>query len=189
MSAPQYVPAEPLQPMRAYRSNPWRPEPWEPDRPAELEGWQPDEELFGNPGPDHGYTLLLASRFEDRLVLADREKPGDVLAGAAAIANRRSALFGRGPMLHDLTLALTVFGYLSEAPGELVEMRGALFSEVSFHLHYQERRKLAAMVPEWVLRSSHQRVAALAERDWRLLFQPEDPEPTSGRSPAAPPAA
>lgn len=184
MAAPEFVPPIPADEVRVYRSNPWRPDGWVPDRPAELDGWQPDEPGFGNPGPDHGYSLLLARRFEDRLVLTEGEKARDVLRGATAIANRRSAIFARGPMVHDLTLALTVFGFLGEAPDDLVELRKPLFAEVDFHLHYQERRRLAAMVPEWVLRRSHHEVAELAARDWRILFSAEAP-PAAPAPPAA----
>jgi hypothetical protein len=172
MSAPQYVPRSPDEPVRAYRSNPWRPESWEPDRPGDLSGPQPSGALFGDPGPDQGYMLLLAQRFEDQLVLAEGEKPEDVLAGAVAVANRRAALFGRAPVVHDLTVALTAFGFLDEAPGDLVAFRGPLFAEVGHHHHYEERRRLAALVPESALRSTPAQVREIVGRGWRHLFAP-----------------
>jgi hypothetical protein len=116
--------------------------------------------------------LLLAERFEDQLVLAEGEKPEDVLAGAVAVANRRAALFGRAPVVHDLTVALTAFGFLDEAPGDLVAFRGPLFAEVGHHHHYEERRRLAALVPESALRSTPAQVREIVGRGWRHLFAP-----------------
>lgn len=187
MAAPPYVPRSPAEQVRAYRSNPWRPESWLPDRPGDLVDGvdlQPEGEGYGAPGPDQGYMLLLAERFRDELVLAEGESADDALAGAVAVANRRAAIFGRAPIVHDLTIALTAFGFLGEAPPDLVEHRRPLFAEVAHHHHYLERRHLAWLVPEWVLRSTPAQVTEVARRDWRALFEAE----RSADAPA-PPAA
>ncbi len=50
-----------------------------------------------------------------------------------AIALRRASLFGRAPMIHDLTVAFTLWGYLGEAPAELTSVRKERFAAVAQH--------------------------------------------------------
>jgi hypothetical protein len=111
--------------------------------------------------------LKLARQFEGTLVLNTGEHERDVLAGCVAIALRRASLFGRAPVKHDLTLALTIWGYLSAAPRELVELRKPLFDEVAHEHHYVERRELVDMVPDATLRTPHTGVDA---GRWRELL-------------------
>ncbi len=93
------------------------------DRPAEIAGRQPLGPRLGDPGPDQGFALKLARQVQGRLVLTPNESEDDALAGCVAIAMRRSALFGRAPAIHDITVALTLWGYLGEAPSDLVSIR------------------------------------------------------------------
>ena len=109
---------------------------------------------LGCQGPDQGYALKLAERFRDRLVLMPGEHPDDVLAGCCAIALRRASLFGRAPVVYDLTLALDLFGYLSEAAADLVAKRRKQFAGASSHHGYHIRLHLAASIPEKSLISS-----------------------------------
>ena len=80
---------------------------------------------MGRQGPDQGYALLLARRFADRLELAPDEHAEDAVAGCMVVAMARASLFGRAPVIHDLDLAFTLWGYLGGAPPELVDLPGA----------------------------------------------------------------
>src|SRR6185437_2666680 len=71
---------------------------WTTDRPAELRiPAQPAGPSMGTPGPDQGFALRLARRFEDRLQLVAGEDAHDIVVGVALVGSRRSALFGRAP--------------------------------------------------------------------------------------------
>jgi hypothetical protein len=114
--------------------------------------------------------LKLARRFEGKLTLAPGEHQKDVLAGACAVALRRASLFGRAPVLHDLTIALTVWGFLGDAPADLVALRKPRFEEVSHPHHYAEQRHLADVVKETALRMTPQQVTEAHRADWRQLL-------------------
>jgi hypothetical protein len=125
-------------------------------------------EQLGTPGPDQGYALTLAARFAHRLHLTDGEHANDALAGAAAVAMKRSGLFGRAPVVHDLTVALTVWGFLDPvADPALVTARRELFDEVHLYVHYTELRRIVDAVPESVLRQPHGITEAQHRSDWR----------------------
>jgi hypothetical protein len=170
MAAPDYVPKPADDQPRVYTSPPRRPESWYADRPAEIDGLQPEGPRLGVPGPDQGYAIKLARQFEDRLVLVPGESADDAVAGCVAIATRRAALFGRAPMIHDLTVAFTLWGFLSEAPAELTSVRKARFAAVASPHHYEERREIADAVPDEVLRMPHGKVAELVEADPTLVL-------------------
>ena len=167
MAAPEFVPQKPAQRVRNYQSPPRLDASWAADRPADLVGAQPRGDRLGSPGPDQGFMLKLARQFEGALVLESGEHERDALAGCVAIGLRRASLFGRAPVMHDLTLALTIWGYLSEAPRELVDLRRRLFEEVSHEHHYGERRDLVDMVPEETLRKPH---IAVHVGQWQTLL-------------------
>lgn len=156
--------------MRSYSSPPRRPEPWIAERPGELHGPQPRGERLGSPGPDQGYIYVLARRFRGRLHLATGEHEEDAVAGAAAVALKRASIFGRAPVLTDLTVAFTIWGFLGEAPDELVELRRPLFADVANPHHYPAQRRIADLVPDDVLRMSPQEVAEAHRTDWRSLL-------------------
>lgn len=171
MAAPEHVPVDRNQPVRAYESPPRRPESWLPARPAEVvEDGQPRGERLGNQGPDQGYALLLARRFEGKLTLMPGEHEKDALAGAVGVALKRASLFGRAPVVHDLTIALSVWGLLGEAPKELVDLRTHLFEEVWHPNHYGELRRVVDLVPEAALRMTPAQVAEAHRADWRSLL-------------------
>lgn len=170
MAAPDYVPTSPGDDVRSYESPPRRPDSWRADRPGDLGGLHPRGDRLGNPGPDQGYAMTLAGRFADTLHLAEGEHERDALAGACAVALKRASLFGRAPVLHDLTVALTIWGFLGEAPPELVELRRPLFQEVSSAHHYGDQRRIADLVPVEVLRQRPDEIAAAHARDWRSLL-------------------
>lgn len=159
MAAPDFVPKPVDENARTYSSPPRRPDSWMADRPGELSGPQPAGGRLGSPGPDQGYALRLARHYEGRLVLGPDESEADALAGCTAIAMRRSALFGRAPMLADLTLALTFWGYLGTAADELVAIRSQVFAAVASTHHYDERRAIVDGISDDILRMSVEQVA------------------------------
>lgn len=168
MAAPDYVPNDTAPADRHYVSPPRRPQPWLADRPAELTEGQPMGAGLGVPGPDQGYALRLARRFEDRLALSPGEDMEDAIAGCVGVALKRAALFGRAPVSADLEVAFRVFGFLPPAPEEaLVAWRKELFAGVGHPHHYAEARHLVDMVPEAALRMAPSEVeaACLNNRD------------------------
>jgi hypothetical protein len=114
--------------------------------------------------------LSLARRFEGRLALAPGEHERDALAGAVAVALKRASLFGRAPVVHDLTAALTIWGLLGEAPPDLVELRTRLFEEVAHPHHYGKLRRVVDLVPEEALRQTPAQLAQSHRLDWRSLL-------------------
>jgi hypothetical protein len=171
MAAPEYVPRSPVDKPRVYRSPPWNGEEWLADRPGELTGRQPLGPRLGYPGPDQGFVLKLARRFDDRLVLDETESSHDAVAGCSAVALKRASLFGRAPAVHDLTVAFTVWGFLAPADAELLRLRRPLFEEAANPHHYMERRRIADLVPQAVLRLTHDEVTRQAASDWRAFFK------------------
>ncbi|MEQ1786969.1 MAG: hypothetical protein ABL966_07945 [Acidimicrobiales bacterium] len=171
MAAPEHVPVDLNQPVRAYESPPRRAGSWRSDRPGEVvEAGQPRGDLLGNQGPDQGYMLSLARRFEGRLTLTAGEHEKDALAGAVGVALKRASLYGRAPVVHDLTIALTIWGFLGTAPEALVERRRALFEEVGHPHHYGKLRGLVDLVPEAALRQTPAQVTEAHRRDWTSLL-------------------
>lgn len=172
MAAPEYVPVDPLARLRSYTSSPRRPESWTADRPGEIEGEQPRGDRFGAPGPDLGFALKIAATFDDRLVLADGESHHDVVGGCVAVAMKRSSLFGRAPVVHDLAVAFTIWGYLdASAPADLVAVRRRLFEGVGHAAHhYVPLRELVDAVPEATLRLTPAQVDDAHRADWRSLL-------------------
>ena len=167
MTQPSFVPiVEADQVRRAYQLR--VPSIWTQSRPSELRGTgQPAGTLLGSPGPDQGFALKLARRFEDRLVLAPGESGEDAIAGCTAVAMRRSARFGRAPVVHDLTFGFTLWGFLGGAPADLIVARGPLFCSAGHH--YQLQRAIADSVPDRTLRLTPE---AVAERvgEWSELL-------------------
>ncbi|HMK63452.1 MAG TPA: hypothetical protein VK386_07520 [Acidimicrobiales bacterium] len=167
MTQPSYVPIVDVDQVRpAYRLR--TPTDWRTARVAEiaLPGHPKGREL-GVPGPDQGYVLLLGQRlFESRLVLAPGIGAEDALVGCAQVASARAALFGRAPVAKDLELALELFGFLGEAPADLVEWRRGLF--VAAAHHYGQQRRIADAVPEDTLRLTPAQVRAQRSA-WRTL--------------------
>jgi len=160
MTQPTFVPHAPIAPgpqARRYET----PEPWSPTRPAEL---APAVALegrgVGSPGPNQGYALSLAHRFHSTLVLTPGEAAHDVEVGAALVACKRAALFGRAPSIHDVRLALTWFGFLAPASSELVAFRRPLFSAIGHS--YVAQRALVDLVPEATLRLGVEQAESLS---------------------------
>lgn len=177
MAAPDFIPTKPNQRVRSYTSPPARSDAGRGGRPGEIKGPQPSGPALGTAGPDQGYAYTLVHLFEDRLRLGAVNFE-DAIAGCVAVAMKRSALFGRAPVVHDLTAAFTIFGFLDPNPDpELEHGREDLFAEVRSNHHYSERRLVVDVVDEDVLRSSPDRIEQLYNENWKQLFtvgRPED---------------
>ena len=107
----------------------------------------------GTPGPDSGFALRLARRFEHELKLGEGESEHDVLLGVALVAAKRAALFGRGPSIYDVRLGAGPVGVPhGRATGAAVGAARALFSSISHD--YVAQRRLVDSVPEEILRLS-----------------------------------
>lgn len=167
MAAPEYVPSTLAERPRTGLKLPAA-EEWTAHRPSDLGPRQPVGPSLGQPGPDQGYALLLARRFGDKLVLEEGEHAEDAVAGCLGIALRRAASFGRAPVIHDLEVAFRIWGFLGDAPPELVALRRHLF-QASSH-HYWEQRHIVDMVPEDTLRLPHAQVRQRFPRDWKALL-------------------
>ena len=171
MAAPEYVPRPAAEKPRVYESPPHRPGGWRQDRPSEVIRRQPSGGRLGHQGPDQGYALRLARHFDEQLVLTAGEHRDDVVAGCLGVATKRASSFGRAPVIHDLTIAFTVWGFLSESPAELVALRRGMF-ESAHHIHHDSlRRAIADAVPDAVLRRSPAEVEAQWRIDWSSCLE------------------
>ena len=170
MAAPEYVPQPAIKHVRSYESPPRRPESWRPDRPGDSATGFELGDRFGAPGPDQGYIYVLARRFHGQLQLATDESEEDALAGSVAVALKRASLLGRAPVVHDLRVALTIWGFLGDAPPDLIAYRQPLFAEVANPHHYPEQRRLVDLVPDEVLRMTPEQVADAHRKDWRSVL-------------------
>lgn len=170
MAAPRFVPVVPVGGFRDGEHLPPALE-WTTDRPGEVRNGQPSGRKLGSPGPDQGYAIKLANLFHGRLRLVDGEHEHDVMSGCLAVAMKRSSIFGRAPVIHDLDVAFSVFGFLGDdpAPADLIRMRTSLF-EAAGH-HYEVQRHIADLVPESTLRLSPAEVRQLQRIDgWHKLL-------------------
>jgi hypothetical protein len=105
---------------------------------------------MGTPGPDSGFALRLAHRFEHEFKLDEGETAHDVALGVALIASKRAATFGRAPSVYDVRFALNLWGFLDDAPAKLRAARRAAFSSISHD--YVAQRSLVDSIEEDVLR-------------------------------------
>lgn len=144
---------------------------WKAVRPGDHRPGErpPEGAAFGSPGPDQGYGLLLARRFESRLQLATGEHADDAIAGCLGVALRRASMFHRAPVTPDLELAFGVWGFLMlQPPADLVAFRRPLFDGAAHH--YWDQREIAGKVRETTLRMKPAEVIERVASDWRSLL-------------------
>jgi hypothetical protein len=172
MAAPEFVPRPPTEKVRRYASPDHIPEAWVADRPAELDGRQPSGAALGFQGPDQGFALKLAESVRPQVQVQVGESVDDALRGCVGIALRRASLYGRAPVIHDLRIPLTAWGFLDTAPPvELVAERRPAFEGVAnVQHHYFELLALVDRFPEETLRMSHTAVAEAYPARWRELL-------------------
>jgi hypothetical protein len=167
VAQPDYVPITSEDRVRPIEQMPVQ-DHWLADRPGDLHGVDvPKGKLYGSVGPDSGYGLKLARRFEERLQLQPGEHAEDAVSGCFLVGSRRAALFGRAPVIYDMELAYTLWGFLDGAPADLVAFRVPLFQGVGHD--YERQREVVDRVREEALRLAP---AYLRSRlsDWRELL-------------------
>jgi hypothetical protein len=171
MAQPEFVPLRPSDRVRpAIRLS--VPGHWEQVRQAELSSLRaPTGPGFGATGPDLGFGLKLAKRVAGRAVLAEGERRDDVIMGCFVVGARRASIFHRAPVLHDMELAFTLWGFFPGAPPELVAYRRPLFAGVAED--YWGQRALAGTVAEEALRLSPAEVASGLASNWRRWLSAE----------------
>lgn len=170
MAAPKFAPTEVLDEVRTYASPDIVPDAWTNDRPGDIDGFQPAGERLGYQGPDQGYGLMLAQRLRSRLHLVGGVGADDAVRGCLNIALRRASMFGRAPVIHDLNVAFTMWGFFdAQPPRDLVERRAELFIGIGNVHHYAEGRVVADLVPDSTLRLTPQQVSQRYPADWRSL--------------------
>ncbi|MGH9178126.1 MAG: hypothetical protein ACRD0N_06190 [Acidimicrobiales bacterium] len=167
MAQPEYVPLQAGDRVRPAERLPAHPG-WRQARPAELKSPELTKgHGFGSPGPDQGYGLSLAERFHGKLDLAPGEEEHDVVHGCLGVGLRRASLFGRAPVIFDMELAYTLYGYLGGAPADLVAFRVPVLKGAGHD--YWVQRDVVDRVAEATLRSTPEKVRASLD-DWRSLF-------------------
>ena len=171
MAAPKFAPVSPVDEARSYSSPDYVPRAWMPDRPAEIDGFQPQGARLGYQGPDQGFGIKIANTFRPKLRLQTGEAADDAVTGCLGMGLKRASLFSRAPVVHDFTIAFTVWGFLDEQPpADLVALRRELFRGMHHHGHgYHAQRHVADMVPETTLRMTPQQAAAAYPGRWRDL--------------------
>jgi hypothetical protein len=171
LAAPAYVPVKAIDDTRIYTSPPRRPGSWLARRPGDLRLGQERGPRLGSPGPDQGFAITLAETLRADLHLRPGEHGDDVVAGCVAVALKRASLFRRAPVIHDLRIAFTLWGFLDEhADDELVAVRRPRFEGVAHAHHYAEQRAIADAVPESTLRLTPDQVRSEYGAGWRSLL-------------------
>jgi hypothetical protein len=171
MAVPRFSPVPPTARPRHYESPDHVPSSWTPDRPGEIEGFQPDGPRLGEPGPDQGFALRIAAQLRPKVQLQSGEHIDDAIRGCLGVALRRASMFSRAPVVHDLTIAFTIWGfYDSNPPAELVELRRHMFEGLRLvgH-HYMEAREVADLPPDATLRMTPAQIADAYPAGWRTL--------------------
>jgi len=172
MAAPKFSPVDETEPVRGYESPDHVPDSWTPTRPGEIEGFQPEGPRLGAQGPDQGFALRIASTLRPKVQVAAGENVDDAIRGCLGVALRRASLFSRAPVVHDLTIAFTIWGfYDSSPPTELLDLRGGMFEGLRLvEHHYAEARAVVDSVPEATLRMSPDAVTSAYPGEWRSLL-------------------
>jgi len=85
----------------------------------------------------------------------------------AEVAGKRAALFGRGPVIGDVDLAITLLGYDGNASDAFVAKRASSVYEAGHS--YPRRRAVVDAVPDALLRLRLSQAGAEIE-SWRASF-------------------
>ncbi len=173
MVAPSYVPVDPREHPRDYEAPARRGNPWRATRPGELIGKaMPQGGLYGNHGPDIGYAYKLVHEVSDKIIVGSGESRHDAEAGGIAVAMRRAAMHGRAPIVADLDVAFTIWGFYDAQPASgLRVLRGELFEGAAMPKHgYEQRREIANTVADHALEMTPEALHAAHAQDWASLF-------------------
>lgn len=168
MAAPRFAPVvdDPY-----YSSPDVVPDRWMPDRPGDIDGFQPEGPRLGAQGPDQGFALRIANLLVPELALQPGERADDAVRGSLGIALRRASMYSRAPVVHDVRLAFTIWGFfLTDPPADLLARRRELFEGVAkVGHHYAEGRRIADLVPESTLRLTPDAAASRMPGAWQEL--------------------
>ena len=93
MAAPRFSPVPPTERPRHYESPDHVPESWTPDRPGEIDGFQPAGPALGAQGPDQGFALRIAAQLRPQLHVQAGEHVDDAIQGCLGVALRRASLY------------------------------------------------------------------------------------------------
>lgn len=168
MTQPDYVPIAAPDRIRPIERLPV-PRAWRSTRPGEvLDPVPPKGRAFGSTGPDLGYGLKLARMLVPKLLLAEGEHTADAVAGCFAVGTKRAAMFGRAPVIFDMELAYTLWGFLGGAPEGLIAYRKPLFAGAAHE--YAEQRRIVDRVKESTLRLTVAQVKAKLDT-WKNLLE------------------
>ncbi len=168
MTAPDYVPLAAPDRIRPIDRLPV-PRSWRSTRPGEvLDPVAPEGSKFGSTGPDLGYGLKLARRLAPKLEVTEGEHRSDAIAGCFAVGGKRAASFGRAPVIFDMELAYTLWGFLGDAPADLIAFRKPLFMGAAHE--YWEQRQIVDRVKPSTLRLTPAQVRAQLQ-DWKNLIE------------------
>jgi hypothetical protein len=171
MAAPKFAPVPAVDDARGYESPDHVPDAWLPVRPAEVRGFQPSGDRMGFQGPDQGFALRIANTLRPKLHVGPGESVDDAIRGCLGIALRRASMYSRAPVVHDLTIAFTAWGFLDPSPpADLVALRVARFAGLANPVHsYDRARMLVDGFPEATLRMTPQAVTAAYPARWAEL--------------------
>lgn len=172
VAAPSFVPLIPGS-SKHYESPPRRAGSWGADRPGDLAHLPSTGYGLGQPGPGQGYALKLVKAYQEEVRLTSGERWEDAAAGAVVVALKRASLFGRAPVKADLEIAFRIWGFLDDAPADLLKVRQDAFSHIDNSHNYTEARRLADSVYANALCQSAEEVAAAHTSDWRSLIDVE----------------
>ncbi|MDZ4826705.1 MAG: hypothetical protein SGJ13_09630 [Actinomycetota bacterium] len=139
---------------------------WVADRPGDLGPRQPRGQLYGSPGPNVGYAYTLAERAAGEWALATHEERHDVIPVIAEIAGKRAALFGRAPVMPDVSIAAGLLGYDGTAEPDFAQVRRLIVHDAGHD--YTRRRAIVDTVPEQLLRMTAEEFNA-SINEWRHL--------------------
>ncbi len=80
-------------------------------------------------------------------------------------------MMSRAPVVHDLTIALTIWGWFdTNPPAELVKIRSDVFAGLrNLGHHYGAARRLVDAVPESTLRAPPDPISLVYPAQWTVL--------------------
>ena len=162
MAAPKFSPVRRPTARAAYASPDHVPEAWMPDRPGEIEGFQPDGPRLGDPGPRPGVRVAIAAQLRPKLQLQPGEHADDAIRGCLGGGAARASMLLPCSVVHDLTIAFTDLGLLRpDSPAELVELRRAMFEGLRpSATTTPEARAVADLPPDATLRMTPAQVVS-----------------------------
>ena len=115
--------------------------------------------------------MTLARLARNKIKVQPGESVDDAIRGSIGIALRRASMYGRAPVMHDLTFALTMWVWLiDDVPADLLARRKELFVGVGDAAHsYYETREIVGLVPETTYQLTINQLTAITPMSWRAL--------------------